>query len=93
MSISTRIHEVDLNSLSLEMGFAILGAYSTIARYASESNKVSETNQKKAQVVHELLNGLIENYYQVVSFSNDVTVLHFTQGRLHANKVQLSSRV
>ena len=64
------LHRVGANEInfSLEEGFAILQAYSKIAYLASQRETV---DQAKMQIVHELLNGLITNYHEVVSYSNN----------------------
>jgi hypothetical protein len=73
LSISGRVNPEN-KPLSLELGFAIFQAYSKIAHFASESNTVSDEEQEKMQIVHEILNGLITNYYEVVSYSNNITI-------------------
>ena len=64
------LHRVGANEInfSLEEGVAILKAYSEIAYLASQRETV---DQAKMQIVHELLNGLITNHYEVVSYSNN----------------------
>lgn len=64
------------DSFPLNQGFAIFQAYSTIANLASQSDAVSEADQAKMQIVHELLNGLISNYYEVVSYSNNIIIVY-----------------
>ena len=68
LSIFQRVGATE-STFSLHQGFAIFQAYSKIANFASESDVVSEADRAKMQIVHELLNGLITNYYEVVSYS------------------------
>lgn len=70
LSIYDRVGAND-NNFSLEEGFAILRAYSEIAYLASQRETV---DQAKMQIVHELLNGLITNFNEVVSYSNNITI-------------------
>ena len=70
LSIFHRVGAQESN-FPLEVGFAILQAYSKIAHLASQRETV---DQAKMQIVHELLNGLIRNYHEVVSYSNNITV-------------------
>ena len=60
--------EAEESTFNLSQGFAIFQAYSEIAHFASQSDTVSDDDQAKMQIVHELLNSLITNYYEVVSY-------------------------
>lgn len=63
MSIFHRVG-AETSTFSLNQGFAIFQAYSKIAHFASETDTADQT---KMQIIHELLNSLITNYYEVVS--------------------------
>lgn len=68
--------EATENTFSLDQGFAIFQAYSKIAHFASQSANVSEADQAKMQIVHELLNSLITNYYEVVSYLSNIIIVY-----------------
>ena len=74
VSIFHRV-EAKESTFSLNQGFAIFRAYSKIAHFASQSDNVSEADQAKMQIVHELLNSLITNYYEVVSYLSNIIIL------------------
>ena len=60
--------DVDYDSpLSFNVATSVLLAYSRIALVASQHTAVSDADKKEMEVAHEILNGLIQNYFEVVS--------------------------
>ena len=60
-------------SPSFSLATSVLQAYSLIALEATQHEAVSNADKEEMQVAHELLNGLIQNYFEVVS--NSCTIL------------------
>ena len=56
---------------------SVLQAYSSIALLATQTDSVQEEDKVEMQVIHELLNALIQNYYKVVSAHTDKSDLGF----------------
>ena len=66
-SIRQRIQWNADGALPLQVAASILQAYSEIALLSTSSQAVPESTRGEMQIAHELLNGLLQNYYEVVS--------------------------
>lgn len=70
--ISQRVINCDTRreSTPIQTIVSILQAYSSIALVASESDDIPEDDRRIMLIIHELLNGLVQNYFDLVSTCN-----------------------